>query len=417
MDIARSDIKKKKRRARIAIGSAAVLVLGLGAWWLMGLDVTTPTVEKDRVWLGDVEQGELMREARGIGTLVPEDFRWIATETNGRVDRIIVKPGAAVQPDTVIMVLTNPTLEQQANNARLAFQAAKADFVSYEVQLQSDILQQRSGLAQLESSAKEAALDAEIDAELNAEGLVSDLQLKRSLLRQEQFNTRLDIERQRLDFKINTLDTQLSSRKAQVDQAQAQYDLLQDQYVGLTVVAGVAGVLQKQTVEEGMQVTIGQNLSQVADPSRLKAVVRIAEINAKDLSIGLPSVIDTRNGKVRGRISRVDPNVENGTVAVDIQILDPLPDGARPDLTIEGTVEFERLPSVVKLKRPASSRPDAKMTIFKLLPGSDLALRVPVIYGKSSVSQIEILEGLAPGDRVVLNDMSDWDDHDKIRIK
>lgn len=417
MDIARLDIKKKKRRMRLIYGSVAAVVLIGAGWWLMGLDVTTPTVEKDRVWLGEVEQGELMREARGIGTLVPEDFRWIATETNGRVERIIVRPGAIVKPETVIMQLSNPTLEQQANNARLAYEAAQADYVSYEVQLKSDILQVKSNLAMLESQMKEAALDAQIDAELNSEGLVSDLQLKRSNLRHEQLKTRLDIENQRLEFKENNLDTQLASRKAQVAQAKAQFDLLQDQYDGLTVVAGVAGVLQKQTVEEGMQVSIGQNLSQVADPNNLKAVIRIAEINAKDLTIGLSSVIDTRNGKVRGTIARIDPNVENGTVAVDIKIIDPLPDGARPDLTVEGTVEFERLPNVVKVKRPASSRPDSKMTIFRLDPNSDFAERVSIVYGKSSVGEIQIVDGLKPGDRVVLNDMSDWDDQDKIRIQ
>ena len=417
MDIVRNGIKTKKRRKRIIYGSIASTALAGFVWWIMGLDVSTPIVEQDRVWVGDVEQGEMMREARGIGTLVPEDFRWIATETNGRVDRIIVRPGAWVEPDTVIMELSNPTLEQQALDAKLELKSAEAGYTSYNVQLQEEILRLKSDLAMLEAQQKEAALDAEIDAELNQEGLVSDLQLKRSLLRHEQLTTRLDIDRQRLQFKINNLDTQLSSRKAQVDQARARFDLLQNQYEGLTVLAGVAGVLQKQTVEEGMQVTIGQNLSQVADPRNLKAVVRIAEINAKDLSIGLPAVIDTRNGKVRGRISRVDPNVENGTVAVDIRFTDPLPDGARPDLTVEGVVEFERLANIVKVKRPASSRPESKMTIFRLDADSNLAIRVPVKYGKASVNQIEVSEGLRPGDKVVLSDMSEWDEYDQVRIQ
>lgn len=417
MDIVRKDIKAQKRRKRIIIGTVTTIVLGVGIWQLMGLDVSTPTVEEDRVWTGKVEQGDMMREARGIGTLVPVDFRWIAPETNGRVDRILVRPGAIVTPDTVIMELSNPTLEQQATNASLSYDAAQADYGTYDIQLQGDILQLRSSLASLEAQQKEAALDAQIDTELNEEGLVSDLQLKRSLLRHDQLTTRLGIEKQRLQFRVDNLGTQLSSRKSQVDQAKARFDLLHDQFESLTVVAGIAGVLQKQTVEEGMQVTIGQNLSQVANPKKLKAVVRIAEINAKDLIIGLNAVIDTRNGKVRGRIFRVDPNVENGTVAVDIEILDPLPDGARPDLTVEGVVEFERLPNVVKVKRPASSRPEAKMTIFKLDPETNIALRIPVQYGKASVSQIEIVEGLQAGDTVVLSDMSDWDEHDKIRIK
>lgn len=417
MDIVRSDIKKKKRRNRIIFGSTTTLVVAVAAWWLMGLDVSTPTVEEERVWLGNVEKGEMMREARGIGTLVPEDLRWIASETSGRVERIIVRPGAWVEPETEIMVLSNPTLEQQALDARLAFEAAEADYLTYDVQLQSNILQLKANLAQLEAQQKEAALDAEIDTELNKEGLVSDLQMRRSVLRHEQLTTRLDIERQRLEFSQKNLDTQLSARKASVNQAKARFDLLQDQYDGLTVVAGVAGVLQKQTVEEGMQIGIGQNLSQVADPKNLKAVVRIAEINAKDLVIGLTAIVDTRNGKVRGQISRVDPNVENGTVAVDIQFIEELPDGARPDLTVEGVVEFERLANVVKVKRPASSRPESQMTIFKLTGESDVALRVPITYGKASVSQIEVIQGLQPGDRVILSDMSDWDDYDKIRIQ
>lgn len=417
MDIARHDIKKKKRRNRIVIGLSSAAILAGAAWWLMGLDVTTPTVEEERVWLGSVEQGEMMREARGIGTLVPEDLRWIAAETNGRVERIIVRPGAWVEPDTAIMELSNPTLEQQALDAKLSYEAAQADYLTYEVELQNNLLQLQANLAQLEAQQKEAALDAEIESELNHEGLVSDLQMRRSLLRHEQFTTRLEIERKRFDFSQKNLDTQLAARKASVNQAKARFDLLRDQFESLTVLAGVAGVLQRQTVEEGMQVTIGQNLSQVADPTKLKAVVRIAEINARDLVIGLPALVDTRNGKVRGRISRVDPNVENGTVAVDIQFVEALPNGARPDLTVEGVVEFERLPNVVKVKRPASSRPDAEMTIFKLLADSDLALRVPVIFGKASVSQIEVVEGLQPGDRVILSDMSEWDDHDRIRIR
>ncbi|MBK1876858.1 HlyD family secretion protein [Pelagicoccus mobilis] len=417
MDIVRTDIKKKKRRNRIIFGSSTLVVVGLIGWWLMGLDVSTPTVEEERVWLGDVEQGEMMREARGIGTLVPEDLRWIASETSGRVERIIVRPGAWVEPDTPIMELSNPTLEQQALDARLAFEAAEADYLTYDVQLQSNILQLQANLAQLEAQQKEAALDAEIDTELNKEGLVSDLQMRRSILRHEQLTTRLEIERRRLEFSQKNLDTQLSARKASVNQAKARYDLLRDQYEGLTVLAGVAGVLQKQTVEEGMQVGIGQNLSQVADPKNLKAVVRIAEINAKDLSIGLTAVVDTRNGKVRGSIARVDPNVENGTVAVDIHFTEELPDGARPDLTVEGVVEFERLANVVKVKRPASSRPESQMTIFKIAADSDIALRVPITYGKASVSQIEVIQGLNPGDKVILSDMSDWDDYDKIRIQ
>lgn len=417
MDIVRTDIKKKKLRNRIVWGSTAVILFGLFGWWIMGLDVSTPTVEEERVWLGDVERGEMMREARGIGTLVPEDLRWIASETRGRVENILVRPGAWVEPDTAIMELSNPTLEQQTLDAKLSFEAAKADFLTYDVQLQSNILQLRANLAQLEAQQKEAALDAEIDSELNKEGLVSDLQMRRSILRHEQLTTRLEIERQRLEFSQKNLDTQLSARQASVNQAKARYDLYRDQYEGLTVLAGVAGVLQRQTVEEGMQVGIGQNLSQVADPKNLKAVVRIAEINAKDLIIGLTSIVDTRNGKVRGTIARVDPNVENGTVAVDIRFTEPLPDGARPDLTVEGIVEFERLPNVVKVKRPASSRPESQMTIFKLAADSDIAQRVPITYGKASVSQIEIVQGLQEGDRVILSDMSDWDDYDTIRIQ
>lgn len=417
MDIVRTDIKKKKRRKRIIIGGSTLLAIGLFGWWIMGLDVSTPTVEEERVWLGDVEQGEMMREARGIGTLVPEDLRWIASETSGRVERIIVRPGAWVEPDTPIMELSNPTLEQQALDAKLALEAAEADYLTYDVQLQSNILQLQANLAQLEAQQKEAALDAEIDTELNKEGLVSDLQMRRSILRHEQLTTRLGIERQRLEFSQKNLDTQLSARKASVNQAKARHDLLQDQFEGLTVLAGVAGVLQRQTVEEGMQIAIGQNLSQVADPKNLKAVVRIAEINAKDLSIGLTAIVDTRNGKVRGTIGRVDPNVENGTVAVDIHFTEELPDGARPDLTVEGVVEFERLANVVKVKRPASSRPESQMTIFKISEGSDTAIRVPITYGKASVSQIEVVEGLQPGDKVILSDMSDWDDYDKIRIQ
>jgi HlyD family secretion protein len=417
MDFKRIGIKEKKQRQKVILWIIGILAIFSLSIWVMTLEPAMPTVERERLRTGVVERGNMLREVGGVGALAPEEFRWVSANTSGRVERIMVLPGAWVEPDTLLMELSNPDLMQQVMDAKLALKGEEAAFASYEIDLRSNLLQMKSSLALLEATQKEASMDAEINESLKKEALVSELQLRKSLLMADQLNTRLEIEKQRLAYLEENLEMQLTARKAQVDQSRELWKLLSERRDGLRVVAGVSGVLQRLTLEEGMQVNLGESISQVANPHKLKAVIRVPEINARDVQIGQQAIVDTRNGKVRAMVSRVDPNAEDGTVAVDLKITDKLPKGARPDLTVEGFIELEYLQNVVHVRRPAQSRPESTASLFKMEDGSDIATRVEVEYGKSSVSIIEIRSGLEPGDRVVLSSTDEWNDNDKIRIR
>jgi len=393
------------------------LALGAAVAWVWRLDLAIPAVDRDRLWFGTVERGDLLREARGVGSLVPEEIRWVAARSSGHVERIALLPGSWVEPDTVVLELVNPELEQKTLEAKLAHRAAESGLKGFEIELQTEILDRKANLVQLESQQAEAEIAAEIDRELSSDGLVSYLQQRQSELRHEQLTTRVEIERQRLEFAVQNVDSQIDARRAQVEQARTRWELLRAQRDNLKVAARTTGALQRLSVEEGMQVQLGESLFQVANPENLKAVIRIPEGSARDLRIGLPARVDTRNRVVRGSVSRVDPNVENGSVAVDIRFEEALPKGARPDLTVEGVIELERLEDVVQLRRPAASRPNSEGRLFKLVAGAEEAARVPVAYGKASVSEIQILQGLKVGDVVVLSDMEEWSEYERVRIR
>ena len=417
MDVRRPEIAKKKKRQRIAlttVGTIAVVATVVG---LFSYKPGPYKVDKETIHVSDVRRGEMLREIRGIGSLIPAEIRWVAARSSGRIERIHILPGAWVAEDDIIMEMSNPELLQQAQTAQLQLKAAEADLISYKVELQSKLLQQKSLLAKITADFKEAQLQSEINAELYKEGLESELAMKRSKLREEQLATRLDFEEQRLAFSEQSITAQLSARESQMEQARARNQLLQEQLDGLLVRAGVAGVLQRQVVEEGQQIGTGQSLSQVANPESLKAVVRISEHQAKDVSIGLNAVVDTRNGLVNGHVTRVDPNVENGTVAVDIALIGELPKGARPDLTVEGVIEVEKLDDVIYVSRPVYASSEQTTRIYRFESESDLAVRIPVRFGKSSVNTIEILDGLSPGDRIIVSDTSDWDRYDIVQLK
>lgn len=417
MDIHRPELAKKKKRKRLALSvGGGIVFVGL----VVGLFMFDPgpyQVDEETVLIAEVERGPMLREVRGVGTLVPAEVRWVAARSSGRIERIFVLPGAMVEPDTIIMEMSNPELAQQAQDAELQMSAAEADYVSYKVELESRLLQQKSTLAQIRADYRDAQLQAEINLELYKDGLESELAMKRSQLREDQLETRLELEEQRLAFGEEAMEAQLSARNSQREQARARYALLQEQMEGLTVRAGFAGVLQKQDVEVGQQIGPGQSLSQVADPNSLKAVVRISEHQAKDILIGLNSEIDTRNGLVSGRVTRVDPNVESGTVAVDVELYGELPKGSRPDLTVEGVIEIEKLDDVVFVGRPIYASAEKTARIYKLEADSQVAIRVPVDFGKSSVNEIEVVRGLMPGDRIILSDTSDWDSYDRIQLR
>jgi HlyD family secretion protein len=416
LDIPREDQTKKKRLRKIAAGGAGVLCLGLVTVGLSRLSPAAPAVERGSLWIDTVKRGSMLRQVRGPGTLVPEEIRWIPALSEARVDRIAVLPGAVVKPETLLVELSNPEIELAASDAALHLKAAEAELVELRVTLQSKRLDQEASAARIQSEFRQATLKAGVDEAMSKQGLVSDLTVKLSRVTAEEMAQRDSLEKKRLVMDVDAVAARLAAQEARVDQVRAQARLKKSQLEGLEVRAGIAGVLQQVPVQVGQRVTPGTNLARVADPARLKAALRIVETQAKDVVVGQDAEVDTRNGVVKGRVVRIDPAVQNGTVTVDIAFTEPLPKGARPDLSVDGTVELERLADVLHVGRPALCQEKTQVWIFRLIPGSAEAARVKVSLGRGSATAIEIAEGLAEGDRVILSDTSSWDAHDRIRL-
>jgi len=416
MDIARPHIAKQKRRRRILFASGGVLALIVITVALSHLKPAVPSVDRSTVWVDTVKRGPMVREVRGLGTLVPEEIRWVPANTEGRVEKIVVRPGTQVKADTVILELSSPELEQAAHDAESKLKAAEAEFTTLQAKLQRDLLDQESNTARVHSEYQQARIESDMNEQLKKNGLVAELQYKTSQVKAAELLNRDAIEEKRLNFARDSIEPQLASKQAEVDQVKAAAQLKLDQVEALHVKAGMNGVLQQMPVDVGQRVKIGDNLARVADPTKLKAEIKIAETQAKDIQIGEKTTIDTRNGVVTGHVTRVDPAVEQGTVKVDAQIDGELPRGARPDLTIDGTIELERLDDVIYVGRPAFGQENNTVSIFKLVSGSSEAVRTPVKLGRSSVNSIEIINGLQPGDQVILSDTSAWDAHERIRL-
>jgi HlyD family secretion protein len=400
----------------IAMGAITLVVLAALTWWLANLEPAVLGVEREMLYTGTVQRGEMLRQVRGPGTLVPEVIQYVSAAGSGRVERIVELPGKAVTADTVILELSNPELEQQELDARLAVQAAKAEYQDLKVRLESQLLNQRADAARIEADYEEAKLEATANEELFSEQLLPEITLKKSRLREKQLAGRYEIEQERLDKTEESVQAQLASQRLRAEQLEAIADLRQSQIDGLVVRAGIDGVLQQVLVQEGQRVTAGTNLALVADPTQLKAELQIPQVQAKDLALEQAAIIDTRNGVVQGKVVRIDPAVRDGTVTVDVELTEPLPAGARPDLSIEGTIEIERLEDVLYVSRPSFGQPNARVEMFKVLDDGT-AVRVPVQLGRSSVSVIEVVEGLQEGDEVILSSSDQYDDHDRIRLK
>src|SRR6059058_3853621 len=415
MDIARPHIAKQKRRRRILFASGGALALIVITVALSHLKPAVPSVDRSTVWIDTVKRGPMVREVRGLGTLVPEEIRWIPANTEGRVEKIVVRPGTQVKADTVILELSSPELEQAAHDAESKLKAAEAEFTTLQAKLQRDLLDQESTTARVHSEL-EPRMESETNEQLKKNGLVAELQYKTAQVKAAELANRDAIEQKRLNFARDSIEPQLASKQSEVDQVKAAAQLKLDQVEALHVKAGMNGVLQQLPVDVGQRVKIGDNLARVADPTKLKAEIKIAETQAKDIQIGEKATIDTRNGVITGHVTRVDPAVEQGTVKVDAQIDGELPRGARPDLTIDGTIELERLDDVIYVGRPAFGQENNTVGIFKLVSGSSDAVRTPVKLGRSSVNSIETLSGLQPGDQVILSDTSAWDAHERIRL-
>jgi HlyD family secretion protein len=416
MDIPRPNAAKEKRRKRIITASiVAVALIGV-TFALSRLKPAAPTVDHNLVWIGTVARGPMVRQVRGLGTLVPEEIRWIAARTDARVDRIVLRPGAQVTPESVILVLNNPTVVEAAVSAESQLKSAEAELGNLKMTLQKSVLDAEAQLANAKSNFETTRLKAEVNDDLFKDGLVSNLELRSSKVAAEDTSTLYEIEQKRFAFTKDSIAPQLAVKEAEVDRIRAQAKLRRDEADALSVRAGMPGVLQVLPVEVGAQVQPGANLARVANPTRLKAEVRIAETQAKDIQIGQVASIDTRNGIVAGHVSRIDPSVQNGTVTVDVSLEGELPRGARPDLSVDGTIELERLDDVIYVGRPAFGQERSTVGIFKLDLEGNYATRTQVQLGRSSVNTIEIVNGLRPGDRVILSDMTQWDTNERIRL-
>jgi len=416
MDIQRIDFAKLKRRRQIGFGLLGVVaVIALGGF-VAQLDPAAPKVPRESLWLDTVKQGEMLREVRGPGTLVPKEIRWIAAETAARVDRIVVKPGATVAADTVILELSNPDVVEAQLQAEAAHTAAKADYLARQMTLESQLLDQRANLAGFEADFESARLQADAESELASKGIISALQYKRSQLTADQLKLRVGIEKERIAKFERTIGAQLAADRARAEQLAHAAVQRMRQVEGLRLRAGIAGVLQQVPVQEGQQVIAGTNLARVAKPGELRAELRIPETQIKDIVFGQSVRIDTRNGIVDGRVTRIDPAVLNGSVLVDVELAGELPAGARPDLSVDGTIEIERLENVLYVGRPAYGQADSEVRLFRIDAETGIALRIPVRLGRASVSVIEVQQGLAVGDQIILSDTSQWEAFARLRV-
>ena len=419
MDIARPEFKQQKRRKQILIGAVALVVLVLVTVGVARLKPAAPSVERSTVWTDSVKQGNMLRQVRGLGSLIPsqEFTRQIPAETDATVIRIRVLPGTEVKSETVLMEMTNPATEQAALDAELQLKAAEAEYDSLRVKLESDLMTQKAGAATVTQDFSQAKLQAETDKALYDLGVISGLAYKASKGKADELTTRNGLEEQRLTIAEKAILAQLRQQQAKVDQMRTLAELRRKELNDLKVRAGIDGVLVEMPMQVGQRVAPGTMLARVIQPNHLIAELKIAETQARDVQIGEPATVDTHNGVVNGTVMRVDPGVQNGTVTVDVNITGDLPKGARPDLSVDGTIDLEKLDNVLYVGRPAFGQESSTISLFKLDADGKGAVRVPVKVGRASVNSIQVIEGLQQGDTVILSDMSRWDNTDRIRLE
>lgn len=419
MDISRPDLKRKKRRRQWVVGGVALVGLAGVGWFVARLKPASPTVDRATVWTDTVKRGPLLRQVRGPGTLVPREdrIRLIPAETEATVVRILVLPGAKVEPNTEIMQLVDPATQEQMLDAQLQLKAAKVDYQNIQARLQSDLMTQKAGAATVGGDRAQAQLQAQTDKSLYDLGVISGLTYSASKGKADELTTRNDLEKQRLTLNERAIATQLLVQQTKVEQAQAMLGLKQKEMAGLTVRAGISGVLVDLPHQVGEHVAPGTTLAKVVQPDQLKASLKIAETQARDIQIGQPAEVDTHNGVIQGKVMRIDPAVVNGTVTVDVELAGALPQGARPDLSVDGTIDLERLGDVLYVGRPAFGNENSVISLFKVSGDGKTAVRVPVKVGRASVNSLQVMEGLGVGDTVVLSDMSRWDGVDRVRLE
>ncbi|HEY7351685.1 MAG TPA: HlyD family efflux transporter periplasmic adaptor subunit [Terriglobales bacterium] len=418
MDIARPEFKRQKRRKQIIWSAAGIVIVAALTIGVTRLKPAAPEVERSTVWTDTVKRGDMLRQVRGLGSLIPsqEFTRQIPAETEATVVRILKLPGSQVKADTILLEMSNPQVEQAAVDANLQLKAAEAAYQSLKVTLQSNLMTQKAGAATVNSDFTQAKLQSDTDKALYDLGVISGLAYKNSKSKADELTTRNNIEGERLDINQKAIETQLAEQQAKVDQNRALAELKQKQLDALKVRAGIEGVLVDMPLQVGQHVSPGTMLAKVVQPDHLIAELKIAETQARDVQIGQPAVVDTHNGTADGTVMRVDPAVQNGTVTVDVKLTGDLPKGARPDLSVDGTIDLEKLNNVLYVGRPAFGQENSTISLFKLDPDGRGAVRVPVKVGRASVNSIQVIEGLKQGDTVILSDMSRNDNTDRIRL-
>lgn len=414
MDIPREHRKNRRRYVYIGI---AVLAVGGITIALSRLEPAAPGVDRATVYVDTVQRGLMVRQVRGPGTLVPERIRWISALTAGRIERILLQPGAEVDSATTLLVLSNPDVEIERLEAERQLTDSRARLADLRTSLETQRLSQAAVVATVRTQHREAMRNVRNNEELAERGLIPEVELSRSRDLAEEAAERLRIEEQRLNVLSEAIEPQLSVQAAQARRLEEVVDFHRRRVESMNVKAGVDGVLAELPLEEGQWVTPGTNLARIVQPGGLKAQLQIPETQARDVAIGQPALIDTRNDTIPGRVIRIDPAVQSGTVTVDVALEGPLPRGARPDLSVDGTIEIERLENVLHVGRPAYGQANSRVGLFKLVDGGDAAVRTAVELGRSSVNTIEVRNGLQAGDVVILSDMSAWDAHDRVRLR
>ncbi|WP_430387723.1 efflux RND transporter periplasmic adaptor subunit [Dyella sp. 20L07] len=416
MDIANPQLKLRKRRRQWWLAAGAVVATSLALWAVARVGPAMPQVDRSSLWIDTVQRGVMLREVRAPGVLAPREIRWLAAATSAQVERILVWPGAQVQPDTVLMTLSNPSVEDALRNAQAQVAAAEADVVAKRAELQSQSLDQRAVLAQAQADYASAEVKAVADGKADAQHLIPHVLFEQSQIALKQLKYRVEINEQRVAAFAASTRAQQSAVEARLQQQRSNLELRQRQADRLQVRAGVAGVLQEVAVQEGAQVAEGANLARVAKPEILLARLRVPEVQAKDVAVGMPVSVDTHNGLVAGRVERVDPAVREGSVQVDVTLDGALPTGARPDLSIDSRIRLAKIEDTLSVGRPVQAQSGGAISLFRL-DATGVATRVPVQVGAASVDRVQILRGLAQGDQVILSDSSAWDKYDRIRVR
>ncbi len=414
MDIARAPVNRGRKR--LIYGGIALVALVATTLGLRGLKPAAPRVDRASVWIDSVQKGPLVIEVRGPGTLVPERIRYISAITAGRVERRLAEPGQEVHPETVLLELSNPDVQLEALESERQLTAAQADRVNLQTNLETTRLNQEAAVAAAKAAYQDAKRNAEAAQGLATRELISAMEASRAIDRVEEMETRYRVEEKRLAVMAGAVDSQLALQRAQVGRLGAVTDFQRGRVRSMKVMAGADGILQELPLEVGQWAQSGATLARLVEPGKLKAVLRIPETQAKDIAIGQPAAIDTRNGIVKGKVYRIDPAVQNGTVTVDVSLEGELPRGARPDLSVDGTIQVERLENVLHVGRPAYGQANSAVGLFKLAADGKEAGRVNVRLGRTSVNTVEILGGLQPGEKVIISDMSRWDGYDRVRV-